>query len=59
MHDSWFTGLFVVLSAVPGELPSKFTISKKPYIKRAGYVMQMSKCICLQIIHFGKSVLRS
>lgn len=35
---------------VPGELQSKFTVSEKPYIVHgAGYVMQTSKCIGLQV----------
>ncbi len=38
-------------SAVQGGLPSKFT-SEKPYIL-ASYVMQESKCIHLQIMHYG------
>ncbi len=35
-------------NAVPGALQSKFTASEKPY--GAGYVMQSSKCIGLQIL---------
>ncbi len=35
-------------NAVPGALLSKFTASETPY--GAGYVMQTSKCIGLQIM---------
>lgn len=38
-----------------GELPSTFTVSEKPY--GAGYLMQASKCIRLQIMCCGKSIL--
>ncbi len=41
--------------AVPGELSSKFTTSKKPY--EADKMMQTSKCISWQIMHYDKSVI--
>lgn len=43
-------------NAVPGELLSKFTISGNPY--GADYVMKMLTCISLQIMHYGKSIVR-
>ncbi len=43
---------------VPGELPSYFTKSEKPY--ETDHVIQtLKKCSSLQIMHYDKSVLRS
>ncbi len=44
-------------NAVPDELPSKFTTSEKPYIQyETDKMMQTSKCISWQTMHYDKSV---
>jgi len=40
-------------SVVPDGLPSKFTMSEKPK-HGVGYVMQVAKCISLQVMHYAK-----
>lgn len=43
----------VMWIAVPGELMSKFTMPNHEY--RAGYMMQLYKCMRLQIMHYARS----
>ncbi len=45
-------------NAVPGEQPSKL-LWQKSHTYGAGYVMQKVQCISLQIMNYGKSVVRS
>jgi len=51
-HVPHFTQVLCIASAESDELLSKFTTSEKPY--GVGYVMKISKCTSLQIIHYGK-----
>ncbi len=44
---------------IPGKLPSKFTVSVKDIPIDYGYAMQMTICIILQTICYGKSLLRA
>lgn len=60
-HVSWHLYLnasYRKCSVVPGVLLCKFTTLKKPYIW-SWYVFQTSKCIHLQMMNYGKSVLMS
>lgn len=48
----------MLYSAVPSEQLSKFTTTEKPYMQYgADYVMQIS-LECLQIMHYGYSILQ-
>lgn len=42
-------------NAVPGEPLRKFTTSEN-HTYGSSYVMQTSKCLILQIMHYGKSL---
>lgn len=55
--DLCFTGLILMCNAVPGELSSKFTTSEN-HTYGSSYVMQTSKFIILQIMRYGKIVLK-
>lgn len=41
-------------NSVPGELSSKFNASEKSY--GAGNVIQTSKCVSLQVMHYSEGV---
>ncbi len=45
-------------NVLPGVLQSKLITSKK-HTYGAGYVIQTTKCVSLQMLRYGKSVLKS
>ncbi len=60
-HVSWDLYLnapYRKCNAVPNALMSKFTTLKKPYIW-SWFVFHASNYVCLQIMYYGKIVLRS
>lgn len=64
-HFILFTQVWALLSSrvfhrtIPGKLPSKFTVSVKDIPIDYGYAIQMTRCIILQIMCYGKSILRA